>query len=206
MVEENMHKPGKIFSFVLAMLLMGVVLAFIPRLVSASLQPDDPLPTPVSPEPYPNSDIYPAIVYIKTADDLQVLYSQNIDIGGLKPAGGPYPQSGATFQPAIATVYIDPSQAELLTQAGLTPAPIPNEGYRSFLAYGPGSGAPNAWPTFEQYVSRMQNLAAAHPNIVTGSIGVRRNRNCGAWKSATTRWMKMRPSSNTANHHGDRPA
>ena len=44
--------------------------------------------------------------------------------------------------------------------------PIPNEGYRSFLAYGPGSGAPNAWPTFEQYVARMQELEAAHPDIV----------------------------------------
>ena len=68
----------------------------------------------------------------------------------------PHPLPNSLFMPSIATIYIDPTQAALLSQTGLNPVAIPNEGYRSFLAYGPGSGAPNAWPTFDEYVSRMQ--------------------------------------------------
>ena len=149
-----------------ALLIMGLLLAFIPSLVSASRQADNPLPTPIAPEPYPNSDIYPAEVYLATQDDLQSLYRLGIDIEGLREADGTPPNPGAPFKPAIATVYIDPAQAEALAQAGIVPVPIPNEGYRSFLAYGPGSGAPNAWPTFDEYVARMENLETTYPDIV----------------------------------------
>jgi uncharacterized repeat protein (TIGR01451 family) len=156
----------KILTWLFAFLIMGVLVAFIPRLVSASLPPGSPLPTPVAPEPYPNTDTYPAVVYLARSDDLQVLYDQKIDIGDLKPVDGTSNSAGSTFGPSIATVYINPSQSGALIKAGLSPVPIPNDGYRSFLAYGPGSGAPNAWPTYEQYVARMQALKIAHPDIV----------------------------------------
>ncbi len=156
----------KVLTWLGALLIMAVALATITQMGSADLQAQSPLPTPVPPEPYPNSDIYPAVVYLATDNDLQVLYDQKIDIDGLKTASGKQVPPGSTFEPSIATVYINPAQSEALTQAGLNPIPIPNEGYRSFLAYGPGSGAPNAWPTFEQYVARMQALQTAHPDIV----------------------------------------
>ncbi len=160
------------FAWLAVLLILSLTAAAIPRIVSASLQPDSPLPTPVAPEPYPNSDVYPAVVYLATATDLQVLYDLKIDIGDMQLANGTRNPVVSGFEPSIATVYINPPQSAALSQAGLTPIPILNEGYRSFLAYGPGSGAPNAWPTFEEYVTRMQTLAATHPNIVSlESIG-----------------------------------
>lgn len=149
-----------------ALLILGLLLAFIPTLVSASRKPDTQLPTLNAPEPYPNSDIYPAEVHLATQDDLQSLYRLGIDFEGLRAADGTPPLPGSPFQPSIATVYIDPAKAAALSQAGLNPLPIPNEGYRSFLAYGPGSGAPNAWPTFAEYVARMQALETTYPDIV----------------------------------------
>jgi uncharacterized repeat protein (TIGR01451 family) len=166
----SIHK--KVFTGLAALLMFSVFAAGIPRLVSASLLPDIPLPTPVPPEPYPNSDIYPAVVYLSTVSDLQVLYGMKIDIGNMQSADGTPKPAGSTFEPSLATIYINSAQSDVLSQTGLSAIPIPNEGYRSFLAYGPGSGAPNAWPTFEQYVARMQNLQAAHPDIVAvESIG-----------------------------------
>jgi hypothetical protein len=161
-----MFKHDKWFPLLFALLILGLVLIFIPRLVSASRLPNSPLPTPVASEPYPNSDIYPAEVYLPSSADLQVLYDQNIDIGDLQPVDGVRNPAGSDFEPSIATVYITPDQSRALTQAGLSLVPIPNEGYRSFLAYGPGTKSPPGWPTFEQYVARMQNLQATHPDIV----------------------------------------
>ncbi|OGO60295.1 MAG: hypothetical protein A2032_02605 [Chloroflexi bacterium RBG_19FT_COMBO_49_13] len=149
-----------------AFLILGLFLVFIPTFVSASLQPDDPLPTAIPPETYPNSNTYPAVVYLATQDDLQILYRLVIDFEGLRYVDGAPPTSGAAFRPSIATVYINPDQAQTLSRAGLSPIPIPNEGYRSFLAYGPGSNAPDAWPTFDQFVARMQALETAHSDIV----------------------------------------
>ncbi|MFZ2098014.1 MAG: M14 family zinc carboxypeptidase, partial [Anaerolineales bacterium] len=160
-----MHNSSKKYSVTAAVVIFALLLASIPTLVFASRGSYAPLPPAIAPEPYPNSEFYPAIVYLSTSNDLQVLYRMNIDIDGLQPVNG---ASGAPaiFTPSNATVYINPAQAIALSQVGLTPKPIQNEGYRSFLAYGPGSGAPNAWPTFDEYVSRMQNLEAAYPDIV----------------------------------------
>jgi hypothetical protein len=119
----------------------------------------------VPPEPYPNSDIYPAVAYLDSLEDLQLLYALNIDMEDLRPVDGDY-TPGVVFEPSIATIYINPIQAQSLAQAGLLHVPIANEGYRSFLLYGPGNGAPDAWPTFEQYLARMQDLETEHPQIV----------------------------------------
>ncbi len=145
---------------------IGLFVVFLPRFVSASESADPPLPFPVAPEPYPSSDIYPAEVYLATNEDLQVLYDLDIDFEGLRTVDGSINLAPTVFTPSVATIYVNPTQAASLMGAGLNLVPIPNVGYRSFLAYGPGSGAPNAWPTFEQYVARMQALEAAHSEVV----------------------------------------
>jgi uncharacterized repeat protein (TIGR01451 family) len=202
-----MRNHWKKFSLLSALLILGLLLAFIPALVSASQQPVSPLPTPIPPEPYPNSNIYPAVVYLATQDDLQILYRQNIDIDSLQPVDGTHNSSGSIFEPSIATVYINPSQSDVLTQAHLSPVPIPNEGYRSFLAYGPGSGAPLAWPTFEQYVARMQNLEATYPNIVRlvqiGTSVLGRGLYCMEITNHPGVNEYKPEFKYTANHHGD---
>jgi carboxypeptidase D len=111
-----------------------------------------PIRLPPTPEPYPFSDRYPAQVSLASPADLQTLYRLGIDLDGV--ASG------------IATVYVSPAEAAALAGAGLVAIPIPNDGLRNFVAYGPGSDAPNAWPTYNQYVARMQALEAAHPNLV----------------------------------------
>ena len=156
----------KTISVISVIVILVFLLAFIPTLVSASRQSDSPLPTPVAPEPYPNTDIYPAVVYLATFEDMQVLYRLNIDFEGGQPVDGIRNPPDSNFEPSIATVYIDPDQSDALSSAGLSLVPIPNEGYRSFLAYGPGTQSPPGWPTFEQYKARMQALESAHPGIV----------------------------------------
>jgi hypothetical protein len=164
-VEETMHIKSRIVLILIVVLVMGSFLAVAPKIVSAALQESPTLPPSVAPEPYPNSDIYPAKVYLENAADIQVLYQMDIDIGGLQRVEGVYPAQVEVFQPSIATIYITSAQSERLIEAGLKPVPIQNLGYRSFLAYGPGSGAPNAWPTFAEYVARMENLVNTHPDI-----------------------------------------
>ncbi len=162
-----MHNPGKRLPLLFALLFLGGMISFRPQVGSAANHSIAALPPPVTPEPYPYTDIYPAEVYLASPGDLQTLYRLGIELDGLKPANGRATLTNPLFTPSIATIYIDPDQSLALVQAGLEVVPIPNEGYRSFLAYGPGSGAPNAWPTFEQYVARMQSLADAHPNLVS---------------------------------------
>jgi hypothetical protein len=206
-MEENMSEHGKRFSFLLAVSVLIALLAFIPKLVFASRQTDSPLPTPVAAEPYPNSETYPARVYLATIDDLQVLYALNIDIDGVQPVDSTRNSSESMFVPSIATVYINPAQSGALTQAGMSLVPIPNEGYRSFLAYGPGSGAPNAWPTFEQYVTRMQLLESTHPNIVDliqiGTSVEGRGLYCMEISDNPGINANEPEFKYTANHHGD---
>jgi hypothetical protein len=202
-----MHSHWKRLSILFALLFLGFFIAFLPTLVSASRQFDSPLPTPVPPEPYPNSDIYPAVVYLASQDDLQILYRLDIDIDGIQPADDTYKPSGSSFQPSLATVYINPAQSGALSAEGLTPVPIPNEGYRSFLAYGPGSGVENAWPTFDEYVTRMQALETAHPDIVSMvSIG-QSVQGRDLWCMEITDHPgldEFEPEFKyTANHHGD---
>jgi hypothetical protein len=186
---------------------LGLLLAFIPSLVSASHQSDNPLPTPVPPEPYPNSDIYPAQVFLANQDDLQILYRLDIDFEGLQSVDGFPVSPEAPFRSSIAKVYIDPGQAMALLQAGLSPIPIPNEGYRSYLAYGPGSGAPNAWPTFDQYVTRMQALQTAHSDIVAlvqiGTSVQGRGLYCMKITDHPELEEDEPEFKYTANHHGD---
>jgi len=189
------------------LLVLGLLLAFIPSLVSASHQLDDPLPSAVPPEPYPNSDIYPAQVFLASQDDLQILYRLAIDVEGLQTVDGSPAYPGEKFKSSIATVYIDPDQAVALSQAGLSPIPIPNEGYRSFLAYGPGSGTPTAWPTFDQYIARMQALETTHPDIVAlAQIGISvqgRGLYCMEITDHPGLDENEPEFKYTANHHGD---
>jgi carboxypeptidase D len=158
------------------------------------------------PEPYPGTDIYPAQVSLTTLDELQVLQQLEIDLEGIAPADG-IRDSSTAFEPSIATIYINPTQADALKQAGLDPQPIPNEGYRSFLAYGPGSGAPNAWPTFTQYENRMLALVTAHPDIVVRtSIGQSvQGRPLYCLKITDNPALEENEPEfkYTANHHGD---
>jgi len=200
-----MHKNWEKFSLPLGLLVLGLSLAFIPSLAFASKQAPV-LPTPVPPEPYPNSDIYPAMVYLVTANDLQSLYDLNIDFEGVQPTDGMRDITGA-FEPSLATIYINPAQSYALTKVGLTPVPIINEGFRGFLAYGPGSGVQDAWPTFNDYVARMQDLVEAHPDIVSlvqigASVEGR-----GLWCMEITDTPGLdeyEPEFKyTANHHGD---
>jgi len=201
---SNPWKKKNIFS---ALLVLGLLLALIPSLVSASHQLDNPLTSAVPPEPYPNSDIYPAQVFLQSQDDLQILYRLAIDFEGLQTVDGSPASPGALFKSSIATVYIDPVQAVELSQAGLSPIPIPNEGYRSFLVYGPGSGTPNAWPTFDQYVARMQALEVAHSDIVAlvqiGTSVEGRGLYCMEITDHPGLDENEPEFKYTANHHGD---
>jgi Zinc carboxypeptidase len=203
----NMPIPWKKLSLLSALLILGLLLATIPSLASASKPGGVFLPTPVPPEPYPNTDIYPAVVYLATSDDLQVIYRLRIDFEGIQPADGTRSAPGAPFEPAIATIYIDPSQSIALSQAGLSAIPIPNEGYRSFLAYGPGSDSPYGWPTFDEYVTRMQILVAAHPDIMDLEIIGYSVQGRGLYCMKVTDNPGMdeyEPEFKyTANHHGD---
>ena len=194
-------------SFIFVLLLLGLSAVFIPTLVSASHRPNNLLPTPLPPESYPNSNIYPAQVYLPTLNDLQYLYQHGIDIDGLYYIDSSNSYPGIEFKPSIATIYINPAQAKLLSLASLSPVPIPNEGYRSFLAHGPGSGAPNAWPTFAEYVTRMQALETAHPEIVSllqiGASVQGRPLYCMEITDSPGMDENEPEFKYTANHHGD---
>lgn len=141
------------------------LLVILPGLVSSASIGEQFLPTPVAPEPYPFSDRYPAVIYLDSNESLYLLYRLKIDIGGLQNVDGSQPNLGDGFQPAVATVYINPDEASELTRLGLRPIAIPNEDLHSFYEYGPGSGAPDAWPTFEQFVTRMQGLENNYPAL-----------------------------------------
>ena len=139
MQKQWMRKPALI-----SLLLVGLLIVFVHGLASASKPAESLLPPPIEPEPYPNSDIFPAEVFLATSNDLQVLYDLNIDFEGLREANSTISSPPRTIKPSIATVYVDPTQAKILDESGLSLVPVPNEGYRSYLAYGPGSGAPDA--------------------------------------------------------------
>lgn len=124
--------------------------------------------TPVPPEPYPFSDRYPARVLCLTPEDWQALQRAGIEIDSVRPLlpGYPFPTPGGEFAPLAVEAMVSPKDAERLAAAGLRVEPIPNVGLRAHRTYGPGSGAPNAWPTYEQFVARMQALAGSYPSIV----------------------------------------
>ena len=203
MQKQWMRKPALI-----SLLLVGLLIVFVHGLASASKPAESLLPPPIEPEPYPNSDIFPAEVFLATSNDLQVLYDLNIDFEGLREANSTISSPPRTIKPSIATVYVDPTQAKILDESGLSLVPVPNEGYRSYLAYGPGSGAPDAWPSYAQYVERMQALQAAHPEIVDlVQIGTS-VQGRGLWCMEITDNFAVdeyEPEFKyTANHHGDK--
>lgn len=121
-----------------------------------------------SPEPDPFSGLYPVEVQLNSPEALAELVNLQLDIDKVFTADPDiaFPLHEDTFSPLIAHVYVDDAAVRRLTALGLSATPIPNEGLRAFQEYGPGSGSRLAWPTFEQFVARMQALVAAHPDIV----------------------------------------
>ncbi len=132
---------------------IGFLLGALPG--AAGVASDNALP-----EPWPLSERYPAEVTIATAEQLTTLIEAGVEVEDL---------SRSTAVPLTlftAVVNVTPAEAEALTRQGYRIRPIPNEGLRAFRQYGPGTAGLEAWPTYSQYVTRMQNLAAAHPDIV----------------------------------------
>jgi len=119
-----------------------------------------------TPEPFPFSDRYPAQVQIAAPRDMATLVASQIDIARVELESGGYPQPGAPFSPLVATVYISAEEAASLGRAGLKAVAIPNEALRAWRLYGPGTDQPSGWPTYDQWVARMQALATAHPELV----------------------------------------
>jgi len=120
------------------------------------------------PEPFPFSDRYPAEVVLHSPEEMAVLARLRIDVGDVRPLDGRHrsPGPGRPFEPLRATVYINQTEAERLAEEGLIARPIPNESLEAFRRYGPGVTGPDAWPTFEEFVARMQGIADAYPNLV----------------------------------------
>ena len=147
------------FAIVLCSLLAG--LAGWPAIGHAVQQPEG-----VAPEPFPFSDRYPAQVRLVTPEDLDRLVELNIDIAHLELETGGYAQPRVPFEPLVATVYVNPGEVVLLGQEGLIALAIPNEALRAWRTYGPGTGQPSGWPTYDQWVARMQTLVTNYPNLV----------------------------------------
>lgn len=201
-----MPNPLKKNSLLLAIFAFTLLIASITTLTLTVRGAAAFPPLASTPEPYPNSEFYPAVVYLANADDLQNLYRLDLDVADLQPVDRLLGSQGV-FTPSYATVYINPQQALALSQAGLPPQPIQNQGYRSYLAYGPGSGAPHAWPTFEEYVTRMQTLEAVHPDIVHLELIGYSVQNRGLYCMEITDNPGVDENEPefkyTANHHGD---
>ncbi len=115
---------------------------------------------PVNPDPDPFSGKYPIEVTINSPGEAVLLNRLNLDIDNVQKnvKDQQYPQ--------LVTVYVSPQEDIFVKQSGLTAVVIPNRSLEAFRKYGPGSGAPNAWPTYEQWVARMQGIASAYNNIV----------------------------------------
>lgn len=145
--------------FLLIVLLIGTVFLATPG------QAKVPEALDVTPEPFPFSDRYPAEVALSSPQDMASLVRLNIDIASVRTqVGGPFPAWDALFEPLIATVYINDKEVELLAEEELTARAIPNESLRAWKLYGPDQ--PSGWPTYDAWVTRMQTIANAHPNIV----------------------------------------
>lgn len=143
-------------------LLVGLALWATPGLAEPSAKEG------ATPELFPFSDRYPAVVVLNSPQDLAVLTRLEIDVGRVRPVDAARIFSGPedTFRSLLATVYINDREAERLEGEGLAASSIPNESLRAWRAYGPGTEAPDAWPSFEEFVSRMQSIADSYPDIV----------------------------------------
>jgi carboxypeptidase D len=137
-------------------LVLAALLLAIALLLPAAARGQTPA---FPPEPFPFSDRYPAEVIVDSPAALATLDRLAIDVGNVRPAG-PRPL------PLLAIVYVNNEEVERLAAAGLIATAVPNESLAAFHRYGPGTAGPDAWPTYQQFVTRMQNLADAHPDLV----------------------------------------
>lgn len=155
------HLPLQRLSLIVVVLFVGILSLAVGQAGQAAAPG-------VIPEPFPFSDRYPAEVTLASPEDVAVLIEHRIDVGDVRLASGGYtlPGAGEPFEPLVAEVYVNDAEVDLLAQHGLAAQPIPNESVRAQRLYGPGNGAPDAWPSFAQFVARMEALAAAHPDIV----------------------------------------
>jgi hypothetical protein len=122
----------------------------------------------VTPEPFPFSDRYPAEVVLESPQDLDILVRLEIDVGQVRLVDEArlFPAPDEPFEPLLATIYINDGEAERLREEGLAAYPIPNESLRAWLEYGPGGDSPPDWPTFDDFVNRMQSIADNYPDLV----------------------------------------
>jgi hypothetical protein len=148
----------------LGLLALGIVLV-VTASGAAALPAGARAQGSIAPEPFPFSDRYPAQVVLGSAQDLAKLIDLGIDVDGVWPLdGGAFPAPGAAFELLVARVYVSARESSLLERQGLIAQPIPNESLRAWREYGPGQ--PNGWPTYDQWVARMQALATGYPNLV----------------------------------------
>ncbi len=147
------------------LLLAGLVLASLPGVTAGGTRPAD---EPVVPEPFPFSDRYPAEITLHTPEDLATLVRLGIDIGQVRPEDEtqPYPGPEEPFGAMVATVYVNDDEVRLLQEEGLAAIAVPNVSLRAWQEYGPGKEGPKAWPSFEQFATRMQNIADSYPDLV----------------------------------------
>jgi uncharacterized repeat protein (TIGR01451 family) len=111
-------------------------------------------------EPDPLSGKYPVEVTVKSPEEGSVLKKLNLDIDNVR-----FIVQNQSY-PHVVTVYVTADEQALLTRVGLVPVIVPNRSLSAFQKYGPGSGAPDAWPTYDQWVQRMQGIEANYPNLV----------------------------------------
>ena len=137
------------FALVFAALLLVATLS---ATLSLAAPPAD---EPVTPQPMPFSDRYPAEVELAARADLDTLLRLGVDVASVRPADetAPFPGPDDPFVPLVATVYINEREASMLAAEGLVARPIRIE-------------APFGWPTFDEFVTRMQALATNYPALV----------------------------------------
>jgi hypothetical protein len=132
-----------------AVVLLAVVLSATLTLAAP------PAGEPVTPQPVASSDRYPAEVDLATRADLDTLLRLDIDVANVRRADETalFPGPDDPFVPLVATVYINEREAAALAAEGLVARPIVIE-------------QPSGWPTYDQFVARMQALATNYPAIV----------------------------------------
>lgn len=148
------------------LLLCGLLLSLALWVTNSLAEP--PSDDRATPEPFPFSNRYSAEIVLNSPQDLAVLAHLGIDVGRVRPVDETrmFPGPEEPFEPLLATVYINDGEAQRLREEGLAAYPIPNDSLRAWRAYGPGTEAPEAWPSFEDFVSRMQSIADNYPDLV----------------------------------------
>lgn len=153
----------KVTILLLGSLLIGLTV-WVTTGVAEPLPPDAVL----SPEPFPFSDRYPAEVVLNSSEEMALLIRLGINVGQVRPVDEQdlFPRPGEPFVPLVATVYINEKEAKYLEHKGLYAYPVANESLRAWQQYGPGTDSPPGWPTFDDFVARMQVLSDTYPSIV----------------------------------------